>query len=85
MVIGTFPKPRATIAKAVRDRIAGDFEAQHAEIWRAGERWFSEQDAIWRVHADTAMFIGGIRALLLQARCLMPSAPSRPYERSIAE
>jgi uncharacterized protein (DUF2236 family) len=67
VVIGTLTKPRATIAKAVRDRIAGDFEAQHAEIWRAGERWFGEQDAIWRVHADTAMFIGGIRALLLQA------------------
>ncbi len=67
MVIGTLPNPRATIAKAVRDRLAGDFEAQHAEIWRDGERWFGEQDAIWRVHADTSMFIGGIRALLLQA------------------
>jgi uncharacterized protein (DUF2236 family) len=32
-----------------------------------GERWFSERDAIWRVHADTSMFIGGIRALLLQS------------------
>jgi uncharacterized protein (DUF2236 family) len=67
VVIGTLPKPRATIAKAVRDRVAGDFEAQHAEIWRTGERWFGEQDAIWRVHADTSMFIGAIRALLLQA------------------
>jgi uncharacterized protein (DUF2236 family) len=67
VVIGTLPKPRATIAKVVRDRIAGDFEAQHAEIWRKGERWFSEQDAIWRVHADTSMFIAAIRALLLQA------------------
>jgi uncharacterized protein (DUF2236 family) len=67
VVIGTLPKPRAIIAKAVRDRVAGDFEAQHAEIWRIGERWFSEQDAIWRVHADTSMFIGAIRALLLQA------------------
>jgi uncharacterized protein (DUF2236 family) len=67
VVIGTLPRPRAAIAKAVRDRVAGDFEAQHAEIWRTGERWFSEQDAIWRVHADASMFIGGIRALLLQA------------------
>ena len=66
-MIGTLPRPRATIAKAVRDRLAGDFEAQHAEIWRKGERWFTEQDAIWRVHADTSMFIGAIRALLLQA------------------
>jgi uncharacterized protein (DUF2236 family) len=67
VVIGTLQNPRATIAKAVRERIAGDFEAQHAEIWRDGERWFGEQDAIWRVHADTSMFIGAIRALLLQA------------------
>ena len=68
MAIETLPNPRATIAKAVRDRIAGvDFERHHAEIWREGERWFSEQDAVWRVHADAAMFIGAIRALLLQA------------------
>jgi uncharacterized protein (DUF2236 family) len=67
VAIGTLPNPRATIARAVRDRIAGDFERQHAEIWREGERWFREQDAIWRVHADASMFIGGIRALLMQA------------------
>jgi uncharacterized protein (DUF2236 family) len=67
MAIGTLVNPKASIAKAVRDRLAGDFEAQHAEIWRDGERWFGEQDAIWRVHADASMFIGAIRALLLQA------------------
>jgi len=65
--IATLPNPRTTIAKAVRERLAGDFDAQHAEIWRSGERWFCEQDAIWRVHADTSMFIGAVRALLLQA------------------
>jgi uncharacterized protein (DUF2236 family) len=67
VVIGTLANPRTTIAKAVRDRVAGDFESQHAEIWREGERWFDEQDAIWRVHTDTSMFIGGIRALLMQS------------------
>ena len=66
-MIGTLPNPRDSIANAVRERVAGDFEAQHAEIWRPGERWFDERDAIWRVHGDTSMFIGGIRALLLQA------------------
>jgi uncharacterized protein (DUF2236 family) len=65
--IGTLPNPRARIARAVRDRVAGDFEAEHAQIWRDGERWFSEQDAIWRVHGDASMFIGGIRALLMQS------------------
>ena len=32
-----------------------------------GPRWFTEADAIWRVHNDVAMFVGGIRALLLQS------------------
>jgi uncharacterized protein (DUF2236 family) len=67
VAIGTLPNPRATIARAVRGRVARNFEAEHAAIWRDGERWFSEQDAIWRVHGDASMFIGGIRALLLQA------------------
>jgi uncharacterized protein (DUF2236 family) len=62
-------RPRRALANAVRHRVAGsEFEAAHARIWHtAGEREFTEDDAIWRVHADTAMFIGGIRALLLQA------------------
>ena len=62
-------RPRASLARAVRDRIAGpDFEKAHAAIWHApGERWFTERDAIWRVHGDTSMFVGGIRALLMQS------------------
>lgn len=62
-------RPRATLAKAVRNRVAGsNFEEAHAAIWHTpGERWFTAEDAIWRVHADTSMFVGGIRALLLQS------------------
>jgi uncharacterized protein (DUF2236 family) len=33
----------------------------------AGERWFSEDRPIRRVHADASMFVGGLRALLLQS------------------
>jgi uncharacterized protein (DUF2236 family) len=57
------------LARAVRDRIAGaNFREAHSAIWDTpGERWFNERDPIWRVHADTSMFIGGIRALLLQS------------------
>ena len=60
---------RAGLAKAVRDRIAGPrFQAVHDQIWHTpGPRWFDESDAIWIVHADSAMIIGGIRALLLQS------------------
>ena len=62
-------RPRALLAKAVRDRVAGsNFEEAHAAIWHApGERWFSPDDPIWRVHADSSMFVGGIRALLMQS------------------
>jgi len=69
MSVTLLDRSRAGLAKAVRDRIAGsDFEAIHARIWYTpGQRWFTENDAIWRVHADTSMFIGGIRALLLQS------------------
>ncbi len=62
-------RSRAGLAATVRDKIGGDtFADTHEKIWFAeGERWFGESDPIWRVHADAAMFIGGIRALLLQS------------------
>jgi uncharacterized protein (DUF2236 family) len=69
MSLTLLDKSRAGLAKAVRHRIGGsDFEAIHQKIWYThGERWFCQDDSIWRVHADTSMFIGGIRALLLQS------------------
>lgn len=33
----------------------------------AGPRWFPEHSAIRRVHGDASMFVGGVRALLLQS------------------
>lgn len=59
---------------ALRSRVAGPDAASAAErIWRTpGPRWFTEDDPIWRVHADASMFPGGIAALLLQS--LHPSA-----------
>jgi uncharacterized protein (DUF2236 family) len=60
---------RRQLAEAVRHRIAGpEFDEAHQQIWyTTGPRWFAAEDPIWRVHADTAMFVGGIRALLLQS------------------
>src|SRR5215207_1399027 len=60
---------RRQLAEAVRHRIAGpEFDEAHQQIWYTpGPRWFVAEDPIWRVHADTAMFVGGIRALLLQS------------------
>src|ERR671916_1417872 len=60
---------RIELAQAVRDRIAGpEFQTAHQQIWyQPGPRWFSKQDPTWRIHLDTSMFVGGIRALLLQS------------------
>jgi len=60
---------RALVAGAVRSRVVGaDAERRAAELFDApGERWFDEGAAIRVVHGDTSMFIGGLRALLLQS------------------
>jgi uncharacterized protein (DUF2236 family) len=60
---------RRQLARTLRERVAGqDADARAAEIWGTeGPRWFTPADPIWRVHADAAMFVGGIRALLLQS------------------
>lgn len=62
-------RARRQLAGALRSRVAGDdAAAKAAVIWGAeGERWFTPDDPVWRVHADAAMFPGGIRALLLQS------------------
>jgi uncharacterized protein (DUF2236 family) len=69
MSLALLDGPRARIAASIRQRIAGsDFESAHQRIWYSpGPRWFHEHDAIWRVHNDVSMFVGGIRALLLQS------------------
>jgi uncharacterized protein (DUF2236 family) len=53
----------------LRSRVAGDNADQRAaEILDApGERWFGPDEPIRIVHADASMFIGGLRALLLQS------------------
>jgi uncharacterized protein (DUF2236 family) len=60
---------RRNVSIALRERVAGqDNAAKAAVIWdKPGERWFTQSDPIWRVHADAAMFVAGIRALLMQS------------------
>ncbi len=57
------------LGRALRSRVAGDdAEVAARRIWQTpGPRWFTPADPIWRVHADAAMFPGGIAALLLQS------------------
>lgn len=62
-------RPRTLLARSLRAKVAGDDAASRAQtIWgRSGQRWFSETDPVWRVHADASMFVGGVTALLLQS------------------
>ena len=58
---------RLRLARTLRSRVASA-DATHAPLWgAAGPRRFGPGDPIWRVHADASMFVGGIRALLLQS------------------
>ncbi|MEN9823043.1 MAG: hypothetical protein RLZ04_1469 [Actinomycetota bacterium] len=60
---------RTRLGVLIRDRVVGDdAEAKRVAIFDApGERWFPEDAAIREVHADASMFVGGLRALLLQS------------------
>ena len=60
---------RTELAGALLRRVAGpDPSAARDAIHLApGLRWFAADSAIARVHGDASMFVGGIRALLLQS------------------
>lgn len=60
---------RRVIHEAVRGRVGGPERAAFERVvfQGAGERWFHPGDPIWTVHSDPSMFVGGLRALLVQA------------------
>ena len=60
---------RRQLAQTLRAKVAGtEAETRAREIWGTpGPRWFTPDDPVWRVHADASMFVGGLRALLLQS------------------
>lgn len=73
---------RSTVADAIRSRVAGpDRNERAAELFtNPGPRWFAADRPIRRVHSDTSMFIGGLRAILLQS--LHPVAMSGVAQHS---
>ena len=75
---------RSWVASRVRAGVVGSPEhaaARHAALFHApGERWFAPDAPIRRVHGDSAMFVGGLRALLLQS--LHPLAMAGVAEHS---
>lgn len=61
--------PRAALAHALLRRVAGPEpdEARNRIHLTPGPRWFDPDSPIGRVHGDASMFVGGVRALLLQS------------------
>lgn len=62
-------KLRADVGASIFARVAGpEGPARRQRIMGTpGPRWFPEGSPIRQVHGDAAMFIGGLRALLLQS------------------
>lgn len=60
---------RDSIRDSLFERVAGpDGMRKHDRIYHSeGPRWFEPGSEIQQVHGDSAMFVGGIRALLLQS------------------
>jgi len=60
---------RSRLAAIVFDRVAGPDGPRRRERIHLtpGERWFASDAAIRTVHGDASMFVGGLRALLLQS------------------
>ena len=60
---------RRRIGASIFERVAGPEGPNHRRVIHQaeGDRWFAEDRPIRRVHGDSSMFVGGIRALLLQS------------------
>jgi uncharacterized protein (DUF2236 family) len=73
---------RERLGEALFLRVAGPDGAAHRERIHGtpGPRWFAEGSPITVVHGDASMFIGGIRAVLLQT--LQPQAMTAVAEHS---
>jgi len=66
---GTTDRLRARIGAAIFERVAGPQGPQRRRLIQAegGERMFAADRPVRRVHGDSSMFVGGLRALLLQS------------------
>src|SRR5580692_1137421 len=60
---------RRRIGASIFEKVAGPEGPDRRRVIHQGEgdRWFAEDRPIRRVHGDSSMFVGGIRALLLQS------------------
>jgi uncharacterized protein (DUF2236 family) len=68
MALSRVDQVRARIGGAIFNRVAGpDGEERRAVIGAPGDRLFADDRPIRAVQGDSAMFVGGIAALLLQS------------------
>jgi uncharacterized protein (DUF2236 family) len=80
--LGAADRVRGRIGAAIVERVVGPQATPRPRppAQSLGERWFAEDRPIRVVHSDSAMFIGAIRALLLQS--LHPLAMAAVAEHS---
>jgi uncharacterized protein (DUF2236 family) len=73
---------RDRLGEAIFLRVAGPEGPRRRERIHGtpGPRWFEEDSPIQRVHGDASMFVGGMRALMLQS--LHPAAMTAVSEHS---
>ncbi len=57
---------RLRFGARIRQMLAGSGEPPVFDFDPAAPRWFGPDSAIWAVHSDVAMLVGGVRALFLQ-------------------
>jgi uncharacterized protein (DUF2236 family) len=81
-MLAELSRVREKLGRALFGMVAGpDGPANRARIHDTpGPRWFGEDRPIRRVHGDASMFVGGLRALLLQS--LHPLAMAGVAEHS---
>lgn len=77
----TLDPVRTWLADQIRSRVVGaEPEVAFAAVDAPGSRWFADDRVIRRVHSDASMFVGGLRAILLQS--LHPLAMAGVAEHS---
>src|SRR5215470_12219501 len=72
---------RTRIGLSIFDRVAGSDGPRQREVINAdgGERWFAGDSPVRRVHGDSSMFVGGLRALLLHSLHMAAVAEHSDY------
>src|SRR5262245_52326099 len=68
MILDPVRWARRSLAGQVRELVVGAEPPtlRTADEWRDDPGLFGPGSVTWRIHADNAMFVGGLRALLLQ-------------------